>query len=221
MLLPDEFTTTLRLTSVTTESPTASIEDCSAQWEAVSLVGDGPIGFDGGNGAGDGFVFAGRRTGAGSWEWVHPAGTGARFLEAVDGAREISSEEIERVRIAAGIPSIPGDIGPDDLPNEGGLDMSAISYEKGCYLGQEIIARIRSRGRTRRRLRRVEGPGPVPARGAPLWQGGHAAGEMRSAVSAGSGAGFGGMAMLNEGRCDAALPFSLGPEAAADLRIRT
>ena len=60
-------------------------------------------------------------------------------------------------RIAAGVPSVPADCGASEFPQECGLDVW-VSYTKGCYLGQEVMARIQSMGSLRRILRRVEGP---------------------------------------------------------------
>jgi folate-binding protein YgfZ len=89
------------------------------------------------------------------------------------------------------------DVGPSDLPNEAGLETDAISFKKGCYLGQEVMARLQSMGRVRRRLRRVRSRGPaIPAPGAALFCGGRPAGEMRSAVVDGAGGAI-GLAMLS------------------------
>ena len=78
------------------------------------------------------------------------------------GAIETGRDELEYARIAAGIPAVPADIGPGDLPNEGGLEDSALSYTKGCYLGQEVMARLKNLGQVRRRLHVVRGRGRVP-----------------------------------------------------------
>ena len=95
----------------------------------------------------------------------------------------------------AGIPSVPGDIGPADLPNEGGLEADAISYSKGCYLGQEVMARIKSLGRVRRTLVRVTGTVAPPAVPAGLWQGERREGELRSAAP--TPGGFDGLALVS------------------------
>ena len=52
----------------------------------------------------------------------------------------------ERLRVQAGVPRFGVDFGPDNLPQETGLEAAAVSYEKGCYLGQEVVARIHYRG---------------------------------------------------------------------------
>ncbi len=68
-----------------------------------------------------------------------------------------SLADLEAARIAAGVPSVPADCGANEFPQECGLD-AWVSYTKGCYLGQEVMARIQSMGSLRRILRRVEGP---------------------------------------------------------------
>src|SRR5262249_26957999 len=52
----------------------------------------------------------------------------------------------ESLRIAAGTPVFGKDVGPDNLPQEVGRDARAISFVKGCYLGQETVARIDALG---------------------------------------------------------------------------
>jgi hypothetical protein len=102
-----------------------------------------------------------------------------------------------RLRIGAGIPAIGVDVGPGDLPNEAGLETAAISYTKGCYLGQEVMARLKSMGQVRRRLLRVRGSGPqVPPLPAPVVANARQVGELRSAIADGAG-GWIGLAMLS------------------------
>ncbi|MBV9275824.1 MAG: folate-binding protein YgfZ [Verrucomicrobia bacterium] len=59
---------------------------------------------------------------------------------------------IETLRIERGIPEWGRELSEDVIPNEAGLDESAISYTKGCYLGQEVISRIKSLGHVNRHL---------------------------------------------------------------------
>ena len=72
-------------------------------------------------------------------------------------AREQSPQWWETLRIRSGIPSVPRDAGPGDLPQEAGLTTVSVSFDKGCYLGQEIMGRLKTRGRIRRGLRVVRG----------------------------------------------------------------
>lgn len=104
--------------------------------------------------------------------------------------------ELAAGRIESGIPEIPAELGPTDLPNEGGLEHEALSFTKGCYLGQEVMARLHNLGKVRRRLYVVETGEPAPARapGTSLFAGPKRVGELRSLVSA--GAQWIGLAML-------------------------
>lgn len=94
--------------------------------------------------------FATRRYGVDAWDVLVPAGVP---LPGEPGA----FAELEGLRLAAGVPAVPADCGPGEFPQECGLD-AWVSYTKGCYLGQEVMARIQSMGSLRRILRRVEGP---------------------------------------------------------------
>ncbi|MCS7061414.1 MAG: hypothetical protein RMN25_09645, partial [Anaerolineae bacterium] len=69
-----------------------------------------------------------------------------------------SSDEYEALRIAAGYPAYPAEINEQYIPLEAGL-WDAISFDKGCYIGQEIIARMESRGRLAKRLVRLRWAG--------------------------------------------------------------
>jgi folate-binding protein YgfZ len=68
------------------------------------------------------------------------------------GIAVISSKTAEVLRIEAGIPKFGGDMDETTIPLEAGLGESHISHTKGCYVGQEIIHRIYSRGHTNREL---------------------------------------------------------------------
>jgi folate-binding protein YgfZ len=139
--------------------------------------------------------FPGRRTREPHAEIIFPVGAEVAVNPNPAGATALSPVDMERRRIMAGIPAIPADIGPADLPNEGGLETEAISYTKGCYLGQEVMARLKSMGKVRRQLVRVRGEGSLPVLPAPLFQAGRKAGEVRSAVV--EGAGWIGLAMIS------------------------
>ena len=60
--------------------------------------------------------------------------------------------EWEPLRIARGLPLWGIDVGPDTLPPEAGFESDAISSSKGCYIGQEVISRLRSVGHVNRHL---------------------------------------------------------------------
>ena len=78
------------------------------------------------------------------------------------GAKPASQEDCRLVRIENGKPRYGEDILDTSLPQET-QQMHAVSFTKGCYLGQEIVERIRARGHVNRKLRLVELPGPDPA----------------------------------------------------------
>jgi len=78
--------------------------------------------------------------------------------------------EAERglARVDAGIPLVPDEIGAADLPGEGELERDAISFTKGCYLGQEVVARMHNIGKPQRGLFVVRGEGAIPEVPLPL-----------------------------------------------------
>jgi folate-binding protein YgfZ len=68
------------------------------------------------------------------------------------GAQPESTETLEVRRVEAGTPWLGKELDESVLPAEAGLDGSAVSADKGCYTGQEVVARMRSRGRLSHRL---------------------------------------------------------------------
>jgi tRNA-modifying protein YgfZ len=83
---------------------------------------------------------------------------GERGSELLDAGVEptLSGEELERMRIEAGVPAWGKELDDSILPAEAGLDETHISFTKGCYPGQEPIARLRHRGKVNRSLRVLE-----------------------------------------------------------------
>lgn len=67
-----------------------------------------------------------------------------------------AGEELEELRIGAGTPAWGAELDESILPAEAGLDESHISFSKGCFPGQEPIARLRHRGHVNRRLRKLD-----------------------------------------------------------------
>lgn len=166
---------------------------------------------------GDGYLFAGRRGQARIWEWLLPPGAEASGEASLPDLAELRPEDLVRARLAAGVPAIPGEFGPGDLPQEAGLEAVAVSFTKGCYLGQEVMARLHAMGRVRRKLLRVCGTGAAPAAGAVLVQSAEdrKMGELRAAVDDGRG-GWLGLAMCNLLGLDAAQPLRLALAASGD-----
>ena len=124
-------------------------------------------------------------------DWLFPRGALPKALAALP---PIDEAAFKRLRIEAGMIEIPRDLGPGELPHEGRLESLAISYDKGCYLGQEIMARLKTHGKVRRRLVRITGRGPTPPSIAPIFSDTKVVGELRSAEW--TGAGFVGLALL-------------------------
>lgn len=83
-----------------------------------------------------------------AWDLWLPADGGAAVVAALAeaGAPEADPAAWDTVRVERGAPAFGADFGPDNLPQETGLEETAVSYDKGCYLGQEVVARIHFRG---------------------------------------------------------------------------
>jgi tRNA-modifying protein YgfZ len=102
---------------------------------------------------------------------------------APDHAVAIEPNELERLRIRARAPRWGRELDDRVLPAEAGLEERAISFTKGCYPGQEPVARLHYRGHPNRALRVVEIEGPeVPPYDAELALGGKVVGRVTSAV---------------------------------------
>jgi folate-binding protein YgfZ len=99
---------------------------------------------------------------------------------------EIGDEELERLRIRAGTPRHGRELDERVLPAEAGLDRTAIDFAKGCYPGQEPVARQHYRGRVNRTLRvlEIEG-GELPPYDAELEYDGKVVGRVTSTAKEG------------------------------------
>jgi folate-binding protein YgfZ len=98
------------------------------------------------------------------------------------GVAEASLQQLEAARIEAGLPRAGGDATPLHIALEAGLKDRAISFTKGCYIGQEVICRIDSMGTPARLLVQLSGGGEAPEPGAPLFVGGREVGYVTSSV---------------------------------------
>jgi tRNA-modifying protein YgfZ len=119
-----------------------TMSDETAQWKIAIVWGDVRPDFDSGV-----RFWTSTRTSFPSWMVLYP-----KEIQIVGEESELSV--IETNRIESGIPSVPEDCGINEFPQECGLD-DWVSYSKGCYLGQEVMARIQSMGSLRRSLRQV------------------------------------------------------------------
>ena len=98
------------------------------------------------------------------------------------GATPVGSDALELYRIARGIPRFGIDLRERDLPQETG-QLHVLNFAKGCYVGQEIVERIRSRGNVHRSLVGFEVDGEAPAAGSKVSADGKDVGEITSAAA--------------------------------------
>jgi folate-binding protein YgfZ len=147
-----------------------------------------------------------------SWQvWIAPEHAGKLWdalLKA--GARPIGTAALNLFRISRGIPQFGVDIRDRDLPQETG-QTRALNFTKGCYLGQEIVERIRSRGAVHRRFTAFTVEGTLPEAGAKILAGEKEVGEITS----------GAVLPLPEGDRAIALGYLRREAAGKDLRAGT
>jgi len=99
------------------------------------------------------------------------------------GGSAVGMEAINSLRLESGTPWFGHDYDDKNIPHEAGLEHSHISYEKGCYTGQEIVERVRSRGHANRRLTELRFLGSAtPAPGTKLLLDGREIGGVTSAA---------------------------------------
>jgi aminomethyltransferase len=97
------------------------------------------------------------------------------------GAEPVGTDALEMLRIVTGTPSYGKDIRERDLPQETGQDR-ALNYNKGCYIGQEIVERIRARGRVHRTLAGFRFQADPPPGGSKVVADGKEVGEITSST---------------------------------------
>jgi folate-binding protein YgfZ len=91
---------------------------------------------------------------------ICPSADLAAVREALD-VEAVSEEAAECLRIESGRPRFSIDVGTDTIPQEAGLNDRAVSFTKGCYVGQETVARLHYKGKPNRHLRGLRLDGPV------------------------------------------------------------
>jgi folate-binding protein YgfZ len=92
-------------------------------------------------------------------------------------------QALSALRLEQGTPWFSYDFSDKQIPHEAGLEHSHISYTKGCYTGQEIVERVRSRGQVNRVRVLVKFTGEeIPASGTPLLADGKEAGHVTRAA---------------------------------------
>ena len=119
--------------------------------------------------------------------WVAADDAGAFFQRLVEAGRcigllPVGLASLDLRRVERGVARFGRDFGPDHFPQETGRGDEAVSYTKGCYLGQEVIARIHYRGQVNRLLRGLALPGEPVADGTPVLLDERPLGAVSSAV---------------------------------------
>jgi folate-binding protein YgfZ len=100
------------------------------------------------------------RLGVLGWDvWV-PSGCFADACKAL-GAALGSEADFERLRIQRGIPIWGAELNEETLPPEAGLEKTHVDYHKGCYIGQEVISRLKSVGHVNRTIRKLHTRGTL------------------------------------------------------------
>jgi folate-binding protein YgfZ len=118
-----------------------------------------------------------------SWQvWIAPEHFGSLWDALIKaGAKPAGTAGLNLFRISRGIPQFGQDIRERDLPQETG-QMRALNFTKGCYLGQEIVERIRSRGAVHREFGAFAVEGPLPEAGTKIQADGKEVGEITSSA---------------------------------------
>ena len=165
-----------------------SLSDASARLAVAAAWGDGTpqaLGLSGDNGAAREF--------AGGVAYLDPRldDLGARFLlprENIDALRQAGfaasdADSYDRHRLALGVPDGTRDLAPEKaLLMESGFDeLNGIDWQKGCYMGQELTARMKYRALVKKHVLPVAIEGGTVAPGTAIMQDGNEAGEMLSA----------------------------------------
>ncbi len=137
-----------------------------------------------------------------------------------EGGRPAGRQAYDILRVERGVPVYGAEIDLRNLPQETGQEERAISYEKGCYTGQEVVARVHYRGHVNRRLGGLEllsARGGIPDREAPLFDGERKVGRVTTAVRSPR---FGGIALgYVRYEVEPGATLSLAPAEPADARL--
>jgi folate-binding protein YgfZ len=99
-----------------------------------------------------------------------------------DGVPVCSAEAFEALRVEAGVPRQGFELDEKTIPQEAFLDRDAVSFSKGCFLGQELVCRIDTRGHVNKYLRRLTDIEGVPPRGADIVAGEKVVGTVTSSA---------------------------------------
>jgi tRNA-modifying protein YgfZ len=116
------------------------------------------------------------------WRAIIPA-NGVQALQD-DGFERRDKTEYDARRLALGVPDAATDIPPETLfPLDCNFEeLHGVDFDKGCYVGQELTARMKHRSTARRRMLPVSADAPLPSAGTPLKAGGADVGELRGSL---------------------------------------
>jgi folate-binding protein YgfZ len=138
----------------------------------------------------------------------------------VSGGAPIGYHALNSLRLEAGIPWFSVDFDERQIPHEAGLENTHISFTKGCYTGQEIVERVRSRGHVNRRLTGVQfNTSEAPLAGAALTVNGADAGHVTSAAFSPLASKAIGMAYLRREYSKPGVPIQCGDISAELLEL--
>jgi folate-binding protein YgfZ len=159
-------------------------------------------------------AFADPRNAALGWRILVPAELAQKVADLI-GADLVDSAAYDAHRIASGVPRGGLDfMYGDAFPHETNMDrLNGVDFDKGCYVGQEVVSRMQHRGTARTRTVRVIVDGPAPEPGAAILAGDRTVGTM------GSTAGHNGLALIRIDRAADALDAGV-PLTAGGLAIR-
>lgn len=139
----------------------------------------------------------------------HP-GLGSRAIVDAADAHGSGDAAFDACRIVLGIAEQDADFGPSEVfPHEASYDqLSAVDFDKGCYVGQEVVSRMQHRGTARSRFVPVSASAELPAKGTPVTAAGREIGQM------GSHSGNRGLVLMRLDRLADAVAAGTTPEAA-------
>ncbi len=165
-----------------------AIADMSADRAVAAFWGDEPPS------VADGVLYADPRDPRLGWRAILP-----RPAAAAVGLEHVN--EYEGLRIAVGAPKGGLDFAyADAFPHDANFDLlHGVDFAKGCYVGQEVVSRMKHRGTARKRVARVKLGGPAPAPGTPVMDGELAVGAL------GSSSGREALALLRLDRAEEAI----------------
>jgi tRNA-modifying protein YgfZ len=156
-----------------------TFEDVSATLAVLPVLGPDAAARVGERG-GPRRVRTGRRGAPAMDLWLSPGDADALRAALVrEGAAPLDAEDLEALRILGGVARFGVDVDASRLPMEAGLTRAAISFSKGCYIGQEVVLRATARGHLQRGLVQLVLPAGAGA-GTPLSAGGQEVGVVTS-----------------------------------------